>query len=55
MSTNWNASARDSSDETWQVTRGVVNSQGRWQLERVSKIFRSYETAQACADRLNQK
>jgi hypothetical protein len=55
MSANWNASARDSSDETWQVTRGVVNSSGRWQLERVSKIFRSYETAQAYADQLNQK
>jgi hypothetical protein len=55
MLTVWSASARDSSDETWQVTRSVVNSTGRWQLERVSKIFRSYETAQACADRLNQK
>ena len=55
MLANWSASARDSSDETWQVTRAVVNSLGRWQLERVSKIFRSYETAQACADQLNQK
>jgi hypothetical protein len=55
MLANWSASARDSSDETWQVTRGVVNSSGRWQLERVSKVFRSYETAQAWADQLNQK
>jgi hypothetical protein len=55
MSSKWNVSARDSSDEIWQVTRAVVNSSGRWQLERVSKIFRSYETAQAYADKLNQK
>jgi hypothetical protein len=53
MSTEWTASSKSHSGETYEVTRAVINSQGKWELERVRKVFRSAKTAQAYADQLN--
>jgi hypothetical protein len=55
MTTEWYASPRDHSGETWAVTRSFVNGNGKWELERVRKIFRTEQSAQRHASHLNQK
>lgn len=49
----WEVNSLDHSDTRWGVSRTIVNAQGRFQLEKFSKTFRTYESAVAQADRLN--
>jgi hypothetical protein len=49
----WEVISLDHSDTRWGVSRTIVNAQGRFQLEKFPKTFRSYESAVAQADKLN--
>ncbi len=49
----WEVYSLNPSDTWWGISRTVVNSAGRFQLEKFVKIFNSYESAVAQADELN--
>jgi hypothetical protein len=49
----WEVNSLDPSDTQWGISRTVVNAQGRFQLEKHVKIFKSYESALAQARKLN--
>jgi hypothetical protein len=49
----WEVNSLDHSDTRWGISRSIINSQGRFQLEKFPKTFRSYESAVVQADKLN--
>ena len=50
----WEANSLDHSDTRWGVSRTIINSEGRFQLEKFPKSFRTYESAVAQAEKLNK-
>lgn len=53
--TAWAVSAVGPSDEKFEVTRTVINSQGKYQIEKHGKTFASSEAAEEAAKKLNAK
>jgi hypothetical protein len=49
----WEVNSLDHSDIRWGVSRTIINAQGRFQLEKFPKTFRSYESAVVQARKLN--
>ena len=49
----WQVNSLNPGDTLWGIARTVVNSAGRFQLEKFAKTFRSYQSAVAQADKLN--
>ena len=49
----WEVYSLNPSDTQWGISRTVVNAQGRFQLEKFAKTFKSMESAVAQADQLN--
>jgi hypothetical protein len=49
----WEVNSLNPSDTRYGISRTFVNSQGRFQLEKFTKTFASYESAVAQANRLN--
>jgi hypothetical protein len=49
----WQANSLNHSDTRYGVSRTIVNSQGRFQLEKFPKTFATYKSAVAQADKLN--
>lgn len=49
----WEVYSLNPSDTWWGISRTVVNAQGRFQLEKHVKIFKSYESAVSQANQLN--
>jgi hypothetical protein len=50
----WEANSLDHSDTRWGVSRTIINFEGRFQLEKFPKTFRTYESAVAQAEKLNK-
>jgi hypothetical protein len=50
----WEVNSLNHSDTRYGVSRTIVNSQGRFQLEKFPKTFRTYESAVAQANKLNK-
>jgi hypothetical protein len=49
----WEVNSLNPGDTQWGISRTVVNAQGRFQLEKHVKIFKSYESALAQVNKLN--
>lgn len=49
----WKIYSLNPSDNRWGISRTVINSQGFFQLEKYTKIFKSLESAQTQANKLN--
>ncbi len=54
MQTEWQVYSLDAGDTRFGIARTVVNSEGRFQLERFNKTFKSIESAMAQANKLNE-
>jgi hypothetical protein len=50
----WEVNSLNPSDTRYGISRTFVNSQGRFQLEKFTKTFASYESAVAHAKKLNK-
>ena len=50
----WEVYSLNSGDTRWGISRTVVNSAGRFQLEKFSKTFLSYDAAETQAQKLNK-